>query len=235
MGSYCRTAGAQTVIGLVVPVLSLPDVASMLPNWPAVAIERPLKVATPFIACTVVVKPESPGSAIVTSPLKLVSTLWYGSSADTTTVKSWPAMSGLGGGVVTTRLVAAPAIAVTVSVPTTLEAAESVAVMVCAPAVFKTTPVKVYVAGIGRRESMAGRQAARLGVGARQCRPCPVRIWSAAHDITERVFGRDGHCSHRAGHVGTAKLVVTTKSLNAAGTTLTCRGRGERADPGRSP
>ena len=67
------------------------------------------------------VKPESPGSEIVTSPLKLVSTLWYGSSAVTTIVKSCPATTGLGGGVVTTRSVAAAAITVTRALPTTLE------------------------------------------------------------------------------------------------------------------
>ena len=80
--------GALTVIGLVLPALSPPDVASMLPIGPAVAIESPPNVATPFLAWTVVVKEGSPGSAIVTSPLKPVSTLPYGSSADTTMVKS---------------------------------------------------------------------------------------------------------------------------------------------------
>ena len=55
----------------------------------------PVNVAMPFLACTVTGKPGLPGSEIVTLPLNVVSTLWNWSSAETTTVKLWPAVTGV--------------------------------------------------------------------------------------------------------------------------------------------
>src|SRR5262249_52049248 len=78
----------------------------MTPPLAAASRVSPAKVATPFWAWTVLGKPGSPGSEIVTAPLKLGSTFWNASSAETTRVNGWPAVTGLGGGVDTTSCVA---------------------------------------------------------------------------------------------------------------------------------
>ena len=102
-------------------------------------------------------------------------------------------------------------------VPVIVPSAESVAVIVWLPAVVQDDVGEGVRSGVGGGESIAGRQAVDLAVGADEVHRAQVLVGVAALEVAVRVVGRDGDRARGAGDVRVAKLVVTVKWSAAAG------------------
>ena len=115
----------------------------------ALSYDRPLNVATPFASVTVkfvpwrLAVPISPRAAVTLCVLSLVITLPYLSSSLTTgwIVKTPPAVAVLDGCWLTNNSPDAGSTATAGLVPVTVWLAESVAVIVWLPCVFRITPL----------------------------------------------------------------------------------------------